>query len=38
MSDEVHQHPDQYSIIYVPNGFVIPGKWANPVVDCLIQQ
>jgi alpha,alpha-trehalase len=26
MSDDVREHPDQYSIIYVPNGFVIPGK------------
>lgn len=26
MSNDVHQNPDQYSIIYVPNGFVIPGK------------
>ncbi|XP_023702103.1 trehalase [Cryptotermes secundus] len=25
MSDDVHEHPDEYSIIYVPNGFVIPG-------------
>jgi alpha,alpha-trehalase len=26
MSDDVREHPDEYSIIYVPNGFVIPGK------------
>jgi alpha,alpha-trehalase len=26
MSDNVHEHPNEYSIIYVPNGFVIPGK------------
>jgi len=29
MSDDVQTNPDLYSIIYVPNGFVIPGKWAN---------
>jgi alpha,alpha-trehalase len=26
MSDNVQKKPDLYSIIYVPNGFVIPGK------------
>jgi alpha,alpha-trehalase len=26
MSDVVRENPDLYSIIYVPNGFVIPGK------------
>ena len=26
MSDDVHRNPDLYSVIYVPNGFVIPGK------------
>jgi alpha,alpha-trehalase len=26
MADDVHTNPEMYSIIYVPNGFVIPGK------------
>jgi Trehalase. len=26
MADEVSKNPDAYSIIYVPNGFVVPGK------------
>jgi alpha,alpha-trehalase len=26
MDDDVRQNPDEYSIIYVPNGFVVPGK------------
>jgi alpha,alpha-trehalase len=26
MDDDVRENPDLYSIIYVPNGFVIPGK------------
>jgi alpha,alpha-trehalase len=26
MDDDVLQHPDVYSIIYVRNGFVVPGK------------
>jgi hypothetical protein len=38
MSDEVREHPDQYSIIYVPNGFVIPGKWANLAGKCVTQR
>jgi hypothetical protein len=29
MDDDVRENPDLYSIIYVPNGFVVPGKWAN---------
>jgi hypothetical protein len=29
MADDVRENPELYSIIYVPNGFVIPGKWAN---------
>lgn len=26
MADDVYNNPELYSIIYVPNGFVIPGK------------
>jgi len=26
MDDDIRENPDMYSIIYVPNGFVIPGK------------
>jgi alpha,alpha-trehalase len=26
MDDAVSQNPDVYSIIYVPNAFVVPGK------------
>jgi len=26
MADDVRENPDLYSIIYVPNGFVVPGK------------
>lgn len=29
MDDDVRVNPDLYSIIYVPNGFVIPGKWTK---------
>ena len=31
MSDDVRENPDLYSIIYVPNGFVVPGKGAKKV-------
>jgi len=26
MAEDVRENPDLYSIIYVPNGFVVPGK------------
>ena len=35
IKDDVKDNPDLYSIIYVPNGFVVPG--GNNFVDIVIK-